>query len=55
MGKRQADVLRNKAQVWCRVGVGPPSDASVLFQHLKCTAADQRQRSGSALGGIKSH
>lgn len=32
-----------------------PSDASVLFEHLRCAAADQRQRRGSALGGIKSH
>lgn len=39
-------------------GVWLPKDAGVLFEHLKCAAAptaDQRQRSGSALSGIKSH
>lgn len=41
-----------------RVGARLPEDASAFFEHLKCAAAptaDQRQRSGSALSGIKSH
>lgn len=58
--KRQPDrAVEQKLK--CRGGwesVASQRYASALFEHLKCAAAptaDQRQRSGSALAGIKSH